>query len=316
MKHRTLRGMTALTLGAALLLSACGDDAEPDATASPSADASATPEATVTTPPTAEDVAALDAVTYTGAGSKPTIGFTAPFSVSADVARVVTEGTGGAVEGTDVWVHTVTFNGATGEEVNTSWATQPELLDLSVAPADHPLSVALTGRAIGSQIFFASADTQAAGGSPTALTAIEIVAPLPALTADTGMPTVTFDDAGKPALAVTPGFAGPADLITEVLTEGDGAVVETGQSVTVNYTGWLQADGTQFDSSWDSGTPFETVIGTGEVIPGWDEAIVGQKVGSTLLLVIPSDLGYGDRGSQTIPPGATLVFVVEIIDAA
>ena len=311
MKHRTLRGMTALTIGAALLLTACGDDSEP------APDASTTAAATVPTP-TAADVAALDAVTYDGeVGAKPTIGFTPPFTVTADVARVVTEGTGDAAgEGTEVWVRAVTVDGSNGEELASSWEAEPEMLDLSVAPEGHALATALTGRAIGSQVLFASAVQQQDGTTLTALTAMEVVVAPPAITADAGMPTVTFDDAGKPALTTTPGFAGPADLITQVLEEGDGAVVETGQTITVNYTGWLQSTGEQFDSSWDRGTPLETAIGTGAVIPGWDQAIVGQKVGSKLLLVIPSDLAYGDAGSQTIPGGSTLAFVVEIIAAA
>jgi peptidylprolyl isomerase len=97
------------------------------------------------------------------------------------------------------------------------------------------------------------------------------------------------------------------------LVEGDGATAEAGSTVTVNYTGWL-TDNVKFDSSLDSGAPFPFTLGTGAVIPGWDEGVEGMKVGGKRQLVIPAELGYGDTGSGMIPPGATLVFEVELLD--
>jgi len=94
--------------------------------------------------------------------------------------------------------------------------------------------------------------------------------------------------------------------------EGDGVEVEPGRQVSVHYTGWLE-DGTSFDSSI-GGQPFSLVVGTGQVIPGWDEGLQGMKAGGRRQLVIPSDLGYGETGSGQIPPGATLIFEVEIVD--
>jgi len=97
------------------------------------------------------------------------------------------------------------------------------------------------------------------------------------------------------------------------IVEGDGAVAETGNSVTVNYTGWL-TNNVKFDSSLDSGTPFTFTLGSGMVIPGWDEGVVGMKVGGKRQLVIPAELGYGETGGGTIPPNATLIFDVELMD--
>jgi FKBP-type peptidyl-prolyl cis-trans isomerase len=101
----------------------------------------------------------------------------------------------------------------------------------------------------------------------------------------------------------------------EVLKEGDGAVAKAGQTVAVHYTGWL-TNGTKFDSSVDRGQPFQFVLGTGQVIKGWDEGVAGMKVGEKRKLTIPSNLGYGDRGAgNVIPPNATLVFDVELLGA-
>jgi FKBP-type peptidyl-prolyl cis-trans isomerase len=98
------------------------------------------------------------------------------------------------------------------------------------------------------------------------------------------------------------------------VTAGNGAEARDGQLAVVHYTGWL-TDGTKFDSSRDRGEPFSFPIGAGQVIPGWDEGVAGMKVGGRRKLVIPSNLGYGDMGSPpVIPPGATLVFDVELLD--
>ena len=94
---------------------------------------------------------------------------------------------------------------------------------------------------------------------------------------------------------------------------GDGAMAGPGSIVAVHYTGWL-TDGSKFDSSVDRGIPFEFQLGAGNVIQGWDEGVVGMKEGGKRLLIIPYQLGYGERGvGDAIPPMATLIFEVELL---
>src|SRR5690349_9010277 len=103
-------------------------------------------------------------------------------------------------------------------------------------------------------------------------------------------------------------------LKIEKLAEGSGAAPKAGDKVVVHYTGWL-TNGTKFDSSVDRGQPFVFTIGRGQVIKGWDEGVATMKVGDKARLTISPELGYGARGAGgVIPPNATLIFEVELLD--
>jgi FKBP-type peptidyl-prolyl cis-trans isomerase FkpA len=126
-----------------------------------------------------------------------------------------------------------------------------------------------------------------------------------------------------------PSTTGEKAAMTENVTElqkidtqlGTGREAEPGFNVTVHYTGWLydakaeDKKGVKFDSSVDRGQPFNFFLGGGQVIQGWDEGFAGMKVGGKRTLIIPSEMGYGARGAGgAIPPNATLVFDVELLD--
>jgi FKBP-type peptidyl-prolyl cis-trans isomerase FkpA len=103
-------------------------------------------------------------------------------------------------------------------------------------------------------------------------------------------------------------------LVYEDTVVGTGAEATAGAFVTVHYTGWL-TDGSKFDSSKDRNDPFQFPLGQRHVIAGWDEGVQGMKIGGTRKLTIPAQLGYGARGAGgVIPPNATLVFEVELLD--
>ena len=109
-------------------------------------------------------------------------------------------------------------------------------------------------------------------------------------------------------------MANQGQLIVEDIEVGIGvAVVEAGDDIVIHYRGTL-TDGTQFDSSYDRSEPFQTQIGVGQVIQGWDEGVLGMKPGGKRKLTIPPNMAYGEQGAGAIPPNSTLIFEVELIE--
>ncbi len=129
-----------------------------------------------------------------------------------------------------------------------------------------------------------------------------------------GLPTIELAANGAPSIDFA-NSTKPDGLVVQPLIAGDGAPVADGDSITVHYSGWLW-DGAPFDSSWRRAEAITFVIARGSLIDGWVDGLVGQPVGSQVLLVVPPEKGYGAADMGVIPPHSTLVFVVDILAAA
>jgi FKBP-type peptidyl-prolyl cis-trans isomerase len=124
--------------------------------------------------------------------------------------------------------------------------------------------------------------------------------------------TSTGQKKTKPKVEV-PSGPPPKKLEIKDLEEGSGPAAKPGDEVTVQYVGVTYKTGKQFDASWDRGEPFTFELGSGEVIPGWEEGIKGMKPGGRRELIIPPELGYGYQRNGSIPPGSTLIFIVDLV---
>ena len=130
---------------------------------------------------------------------------------------------------------------------------------------------------------------------------------------ESGFPQVVLDPKTKQPGLIKPTFGPPKESKHSVLVEGKGEEIKEGDSITVHYTGWIWNDslGSVFDSSWDRGTP-ET-FNVSQLIPGMTKALIGAKVGSQIVAVMPPEDGYGAQGNASVPGNSTLLFVVDIL---
>ena len=342
---RRLRPLASLVLALALLAAACGDDGGDDVLTADEEDAEAAgvPDATVGAP--AEDDPSLDAIEVTGrVGRNIEVQIDDTYSTDTTYRRILEEGDGDPIEaGQSVSFQNVAVNGRDGTEFDNSYEAEggtgaPTVVmdETQVIPG---LVRGLLDVPVGSRVVIAVSPEdgfQAQGCIPdlgveaddTVIFVVDVVdAVTPAeplaraegtpVDPEPGLPTVELDDTGKPTITIQDGEP-PTELVVQPLIEGDGPEVQAGQTLTAHYTGIIWESGEQFDSSWDRGEPSDFQIGVGGVIPGWDEGLVGQKVGSQILLVIPPEQGYGEQGNPDagISGTDTLVFVVDILAAA
>jgi hypothetical protein len=256
----------------------------------------------------------LSSVVVTGeVGSRASIALPSPsFALAESDSMLVADGTGAElVTGQQLLIQETAFDG-TGALIGTTYETGPESLTFGTVPELEAMFAGAHVGARGLAAIVAQDSTTFVvvdvvdGYDVPAEAQGEIVAPV------AGLPAIEMAATG-PAMTPVADDA-PTALVVQDLITGSGPVVEAGQMLTVNYSGWLW-DGTAFDSSWTNGQTFTTPIGQGAVIPGWDTGLVGQTVGSRVLLVIPPDQAYGDQESGAIPAGSTLVFVVDILAA-
>lgn len=275
----------------------------------------------------------LAAVTVSTEGDQPTIDVPAPFAVDATVHRIVEKGTGAAVKvGQQVTIRYLAVNGTDGEPLlEKSWTAAPTTLILGAKGNLQGLDAGLRDLAVGSKALIAFPPEEGYGlqGSPglgvgptdTIVCLVEVVGAQTLLTkadgkpvaAKKGLPKVTRAKDGTPKVTLPKGDA-PAALTVRPVLAGSGAKVGKGDLVVVQYIGVVWPGGRVFDSSWSRGKPAQFPIGTGETISGWD-GIIGQRVGSQVLLVVPPDKAYGAEGKDKfgIKGTDTLVFVVDIL---
>jgi peptidylprolyl isomerase len=282
----------------------------------------------------------LTKVTVNGSGDqKPTLKFAKPFAAAATAHRVVAAGSGDKLaKGAKITFDYVVVDGRTGTELGTSFGAAPIATVLDTKQTAKGLVKSLVGSSVGSRVLIAVAPSEGLAANAlsrgaknvkkddTLLFVVDVKSvrtPLKraagdAVTPADGLPTVTLNaTTGKPSISVPSSATAPSQLVVQPLIKGTGATVASGQNITVHYTGVIWGSGKQFDSSWDRGTPADFQIGAGKVIPGWDTGLVGQTVGSQVLLVVPPDQGYGTNGNSQagITGTDTLVFVVDILDA-
>ncbi len=308
---------------AGLALAGCSGTSSPKASAS-GASAACAPAA---------DGSAADAVKVTGdPKTEPTVSFSAPLKAGATQRRVVTQGDGAATKHGDLMsVEFTVYNGTTGKVATTTGfgsTGQPVQIAVDESRVLPGLVKTVECARIGSRIvgvlppkeaFGSQGNSQFGIGAKDVVVFVVDVLGVAATKAEgtpqpapAGFPTVKLAKDGKPTITIAKDAKAPTQTMVGLLKQGDGATVANGDTVTVQYQGTNFRTKKVFDQSWGKGpTQFPT---TG-VIPGFSKALVGQKVGSQVIVMIPPADGYGSGGqpSAGIKGTDTLVFVIDIL---
>ncbi|KAA8828480.1 FKBP-type peptidyl-prolyl cis-trans isomerase [Bifidobacterium myosotis] len=296
-------------------LAACSSSSSSDSSKSSSSSSSSS-----------DDKNQIAGVTATGKlGEKPTISFKTPMTVSDGSYVVLQEGDGDVIQDGDrVCAQGIALNVKDGTELMDTWTKNTP--DCSLVVSSSKLSSTyydqIKGAKLNTTIGFGVNDQNTSGYSY--IMAMTFVSKSKDLEKATGeevtdvpanLPKVTRDKDGKPSVEMN-GQGSVDTLVAQTLIKGSGKTLTDSDTAVVKYTGWL-TNGKQFDSSWDKNTTFDADLSaSGQIISGWKQGLIGQTVGSQVLLVIPPDQGYGANGSgDTIPGNSTLVFVIDILAA-
>jgi FKBP-type peptidyl-prolyl cis-trans isomerase len=279
-------------------------------------------------------------VTATGTfGKAPTVKIPAETGSGPLYTKTVIQGSGATLTSSEGMLGNYVaydWSGKTHKLLGSSFTTgKPSLFTGTLLPG---LTTALVGQKLGSRVlavippkdgFGTSGNSQAGiGKTDTLVFVIDMISAfnensVPGTQSTNGggsLPTVTAPAAGSkagPVITIPAKGTAPKTLQVKTLIKGTGATVAKGQNLVVQYTGVNWRTGKVFDSSWSRSQPYTVVIGAGQIIKGWDTGLVGQTVGSRVLLVIPPADGYGTKGAASagIKGTDTLVFVVDILAA-
>jgi FKBP-type peptidyl-prolyl cis-trans isomerase len=279
-------------------------------------------------------LATLKDVTVSGPmAHKPTVKFKAPLRFAKTTSTVVHKGPGNgdAVESDSlVTVGYVAYNASDGTQFDSSWksVSTDKPATFTVSSVIPGFGMGLKGAHAGDRVLIGvtskdgydpvgNGTTIQKGDSLIFVVDVRKVAN-PVAIPRRALPTLVLNKLHQPEKFVAKPSTPPhvSKLGVYVVRKGHGAAVKSGQTLTVEYVGQIYPDGKVFDESWSRKAPVSVPIGTGHVIPGWDQGLVGQKVGSRVILTIPSALGYGAAGSGSkIPPNSDLIFAVDIVSA-
>jgi FKBP-type peptidyl-prolyl cis-trans isomerase len=319
---RRFLALLAVPLLACVVLAGCGSSKPAASSSSPSSSSSA----------------ANSAVTATGSfGKTPNVTIPKAKAGTTLAVKTVIQGTGTTLTKSDAMAANFVlyfWDGTSSSLKANTFTSNPTMIGGSMLPG---LETALIGQKVGSRVLAVIPPAQGYGtsgdsqlgikGTTTLVFVIDVLKAYSATAGATGsqesngggdLPTVSAKAGSAPTLTFS-SSSPPSGLVTKTLVKGNGPKVVKGEYVIAQYVGYIWRTKKAFGSSWSSGTPFGFVVGASpeQVIPGWDKALVGQTVGSRVLLSIPPAEGYGSAGqSQAGIKGTdTLVFVIDIVDA-
>jgi FKBP-type peptidyl-prolyl cis-trans isomerase len=269
-------------------------------------------------------------------GSKATITMPQAKPDGTFVVKALSEGSGPVVQKNDlVTINYSAKDWTTGKDLASSYdkGQKPQVYQAGSGQMIPAFDQSAVGSKVGSRVLVVAPPGAAFGsngntnlgvkGGDTLVFVVDVVQTTPQDSTLSGsmteppasLPQVKDDGKAAAGITIPKGVAAPTSLKSAVLIKGTGPQVKSGQTIVAQYTGALWSNGKVFDSSWQHGGATTLQIGTGQVIKGWDQGLVGQTVGSRVLLVIPPSLGYGNTAQGPIPAKSTLVFVIDILQA-
>ena len=341
-KASRLSAAVAASAAAALTLTACGSESSSDSSSSSSSSAASDEKTSSVSlaEPKPEDTKKVEEIEVSPAKGKkgPSVDLPdKPLSVSETTLNVLKEGSGEQLaDDAYATVDLAMFSGKDGKIIQGSetYTNSPIVLDLGNQGALPGLVKSIKGQKVGSHGVSVMPPKDLFGdqgmpdygvdGKDNLVLVYDVRGVLPDQAEGTekkpasGLPEVSWKADAPAEITIPKDAEKPKKLVTETLIEGDGKTIKNGDNVYVSYTGATWEDGKVFDSSMQDGRgPFSFPVGQKRVIPGWDKAVEGAKVGSRLMLVVPPKEGYGKEGTPdgSIKPDSTLVFVIDILGA-